>query len=292
VQIGIGLPSAISWTSPSLTVEWAKKAEERSFASLGLVDRIVYPNYESLVSLAVAAGATRRIGLVTTVLLAPLRNTTMLAKQAASLDNLSGGRLTLGLGIGSREDDFRATDQPFKDRGRRFDEQLQQLKRIWAGQPLSDDVGPIGPTPVRTGGPEILIGGRAPAAMERVARWGNGYIAGSAPPEQARRGYEAAERAWQAAGRPGKPRFVAAMYYALGADAAERGARYIRDYYAFVGPMVEGLARSLPSTPDAVKAAFEAYLAVGADEVIAWPTIAELDQVELLADVVAKSAIG
>lgn len=292
MQTGIGLPSTIPWTTPPLIVDWARLAESRGFSSLGVIDRVVYPNYDALISLAVAAGATSRIRLATTVLLAPLRDAAVLAKEAASLDNLSGGRLTLGLGIGGREDDFRAANRDFRTRGRRFDDQLVQMERIWSGQSRSDDVGPIGPKPVRAGGPEILVGGYVPKAIERVGRWGNGYISGGAPPEQARQGYGLAENAWKAAGRPGKPRFVAGAYYGLGPDAAELAARYIRDYYRFMGPAVEGFATSIPSTSEAVKATLEAFAAVGVDELIMWPCIANLEQVDRLADVVAKSDVG
>ena len=108
MQIGIGLPANIPGVQGKLILDWAKKADSGPFSSLGLIDRLVYPNYEPLIAFAAAAGVTQRIRLMTTVLLAPLRNTAILAKQAASLDALSGGRLTLGLAIGGREDDFHA----------------------------------------------------------------------------------------------------------------------------------------------------------------------------------------
>ena len=200
---------------------------------------------------------TRRVRLMPSVLLAPLRNPGVLAKQVASLDALSAGRVTLGLGVGGREDDYRAAPAPFRDRGRRFEAQLEVMKRIWSGQPLADDAGAVGPPPVQPGGPPLLIGGSTPAAVRRVARWGDGFIAAGASPEQARQLYGLAEAAWTAAGRPGRPRFVGGTYWALGPGAAERAAAYIRDYYAFLGPMAEGFAASIPSTPEAVKAVID-----------------------------------
>src|SRR6266487_6717199 len=155
MQIGIGLPANIPGVQGKLIVDWAKKADSSPFSSLGLIDRLVYPNYEPLIALAAVAGVTHRIRLMTTVLLATLRNTAILAKQAASLDALSGGRLTLGLGIGAREDDFHAASASFRNRGKRFEEQLETIARIWSGQPLGDTIGPVGPTPARPGGPEI-----------------------------------------------------------------------------------------------------------------------------------------
>src|SRR3954447_26165195 len=106
MEIGIGLPNAVAGTDGRALVEWARRAEDAGFSSLGTIDRIAYPNYESLIALAAAAAVTERIGLVTSILLAPLRSAALLAKQAASIDNISGGRLTLGLAVGGRADDY------------------------------------------------------------------------------------------------------------------------------------------------------------------------------------------
>src|SRR6476469_1553472 len=100
MKIGIGLPSTISGTPGSHVLNWARTADEKGFSSLGVIDRVVYGNYEPLIALAAAAGATRTIRLMTTILIAPLRNPVGFAKQAASLDALSNGRLTLGLAVG------------------------------------------------------------------------------------------------------------------------------------------------------------------------------------------------
>ena len=107
---------------------------------------------------------------MTTILIAPLTNAAVLAKQAATLDTISGGRLTLGVGIGGREDDYRAAFTPFKGRGKRFEEQLTLMKRIWSGEQVEDEVGPVGPAPSHSGGPELLIGASSPVALRRVGR--------------------------------------------------------------------------------------------------------------------------
>src|SRR5262245_11841130 len=183
MDVGIGLPATLPGVAGRDLVEWAQRADARPFSSLGIIDRLVYPNYEPLITLAAAAAVTRRVRLMTTVLLAPLRNTALLAKEAASIDAPSGGRLTLGLGVAGREDDFRAAEVDVHTRGKRFTEQLATLERIWSGRPVSESVGPIGPAPARHGGPEVLIGGNSPAALRRAARWGTGYIAGGGAPD-------------------------------------------------------------------------------------------------------------
>src|SRR6476659_438356 len=125
MDIGIGLPNAVREVDRTGIVEWARRAEQAGFSSLGTIDRIVYTNYESLISLAAAAAVTERVRLVTDILIAPLRtNTALLAKQAATIDNLSSGRLVLGLAVGGRPDDYEASGAEFASRGRTFDGQL------------------------------------------------------------------------------------------------------------------------------------------------------------------------
>ncbi|GAC1350481.1 MAG: LLM class flavin-dependent oxidoreductase [Ktedonobacteraceae bacterium] len=286
MQIGIGHPGTIPGVKGQLILDWARRADAGPFSSLGSLDRLVYPNYDALITLTAAAAVTQRIRLMTTVLLVPLHNAGLLAKQTASLDAISGGRLTLGVGVGAREDDFRAAPASMHDRGKRFEAQLDTLMRAWSGQPLAEDIGPVGPPPVQSGGPELLIGGYSPTAIKRVSRWGDGYIAGGAPPPMARQGYELAKQAWKDAGRAGKPRFVAAMYWGFGPNASERVAAYIRNYYAFIGPRSEQMAGAVPATPEAVKGAIQAFADIGVDELICWPCIPDLDQVDRLADLI------
>src|SRR5436305_2443562 len=271
-------------TEGTRILDWAKKADSGPFSSLSILDRLIYPNYESLITLAAVAGVTQRIRLITTVLLAPLRNPALLAKQAASLDALSGGRLTLGLGIGGREDDYLAASVPFKRRGKLFDEELETLQKIWSGQPLGDNIGTIGPTPAQSGGPEILIGGYSPAAIQRVGHWGNGFIAGGRDPKGTQQFFQLAEEFWKAAGRAGKPRLVGCFYYALGPNAKERAGAYLRNYYSFLGPMVEMMINNLPLTIDAIKARIQAYADIGAGEVIIWPCTPDLEQFDQLVE--------
>jgi alkanesulfonate monooxygenase SsuD/methylene tetrahydromethanopterin reductase-like flavin-dependent oxidoreductase (luciferase family) len=286
MDIGIGLPATIPGTRGSLVLDWAKRADSGPFSSLGILDRLVYPNYEPLITLAAAAAVTSRVRLVTTVLIGPLRRAGVLAKQAATIDALSGGRLTLGLGVGAREDDFRAAPAPFHDRGRRFEEQLEIMRRVWSGQPVSNEVGPIGPPPARAGGPELLIGGYSPAAIRRVGRWADGFVSGGVrDPEQVRQLFDLAEESWRAEGREGRPRLVASLYYALGPNAA-RGGDYIRHYYSYFGPAADDMARSIPSSPETLDNLIGGFGEVGADEVVCWPTVAQLEQVDRLAEVV------
>ena len=286
MQVSLGLPSTIPGVPAELLFDWARQAESGPFTSLGVIGRLAYPNYEPLITLAAMTSITRRIRLMSAALLAPLYNSGVLAKQVASIDALSGGRLTLGLGIGAREDDYRVAPSSFKQRGRTFDEQLAIMKRAWSGQPLSEGIGPIGPLPVQQGGPELLIGGRADAALKRVAHWANGYISSESNPQLALQNYQRVEEFWKAEGRNGKPRFVGITYFGLGPGAREHINSYLLEYYAFRGPAAETIAHAAASTPDMVKETLRKFADIGMDELLFWPCVPRLEQVDRLADLV------
>jgi len=161
------------------------------------------------------------------------------------------------------------------------------MKRVWSGQSIAENLGPIGPQPARAGGPEILIGGYSPSAIARVSRWADGYISGSgSDPSRAASTFKLVEDSWKAAGRKGKPRLVCATYFALGPEAVDRGGAFLRDYYRFLGQAAENLVSRMLSTPDLVKDAIDSFSEIGADELMLWPCIPELEQVDLLAQLV------
>jgi alkanesulfonate monooxygenase SsuD/methylene tetrahydromethanopterin reductase-like flavin-dependent oxidoreductase (luciferase family) len=282
MDIGIGLPNPIPGTPGPRLVEWAQRAEAAGFASLATIDRIAYPSYESLIALAAAAGATKRIGLLTNVLLGPTRNPVLLAKEAASVDQLSGGRLTLGLGVGARQDDFEAVGHPFHDRGKRFDDDLQLMHRVWKGELVNGARKPIGPAPVN-GTVPILIGGSVDQAIERTVKWGIGWTVGGAPPDQGAPFADRVRKAWAEAGRPGEPRIVGLTYFGLGEVAEERAMAYLGDYY---GEMGKQFAQWIPKTPEALKEVVGKFADFGFDQLFIDPTSAELDQVDRAAEAI------
>jgi alkanesulfonate monooxygenase SsuD/methylene tetrahydromethanopterin reductase-like flavin-dependent oxidoreductase (luciferase family) len=286
MKIGVGLPAAIPGTHKDLLLEWATRADAGPFSSLSAIDRTVYDSYEPLIVLSAVASVTQRIRLISSVLIATLHSAGALAKQAASLDAISGGRLTLGLGVGGREDDFKVMEAEIHQRGKRFEKQLATMARIWRGEPYDSTIGPIGPQPVQEGGPEVLIGGYSQAAIKRVGKENNGYIAGAWNPRQAPWFYNMARQAWQEAGRTGKPRLVACTYYGLGTNATELCRKELSQYYAFLGPMTQQMIEHTPTTPEAMREYIKLYQDMGTDELIFWPCIAEMDQLKRLEELV------
>jgi len=277
MDVAIGLPNAVPGTTGAQMVEWARRAEARGFSSLGTIDRIVYDNYEPLTALTAAAAVTERIGLCTSVLLGPLRvNALELAKQALSVQALSGGRLTLGIGLGGRDDDYEASGIELRGRGRRLDEMLAQVKDVWDG----DRVGP------RAGGaPDLVVGGHADASFARAARFGSGWIAAGSGPEQFAAGVAKTKAAWAEAGREDAPRAMALAYFSVGERALEDARAYLGDYYAWLGEQVaEMLVDAAAKDAESVKRTLAAYEEAGCDELILFPSSADPQQVDLLAD--------
>jgi alkanesulfonate monooxygenase SsuD/methylene tetrahydromethanopterin reductase-like flavin-dependent oxidoreductase (luciferase family) len=282
MDIGIGLPNTIDAAGPDVA-EWAKRAEDRGFSYVATIDRIVYASYDSLLSLAVAAGATSRIGLLTDILLAPAYPPVWLAKATASLAAMSGGRFTLGVGVGVRPEDFAAMERPFGRRGALMEETLDLLRRSWAGEPVAGGEFAVGPEP-SSGRVPVLIGGNSEAAVTRTVRFGVGWTAGGGGPDMAGPMVEKVRAAWHDADRPGQPRLGALAYYGLGHEEASRAS--LRRYYGFLGNWVDKVVEGAVRTPQALRETVEAFDAVGITELAFFPTVASLHQVDRLADAV------
>jgi alkanesulfonate monooxygenase SsuD/methylene tetrahydromethanopterin reductase-like flavin-dependent oxidoreductase (luciferase family) len=283
MEIGIGLPAAVPGVDGETLVEWARRAERRGFSTLGTIDRLVYDNYEPLATLAAAAAVTSTIRLTTSILLGPLRsNHALFAKQAATIDRLSNGRLVVGIAVGGREDDYTASELDFHRRGRELDALLARATSIWR-DPQAD----IGPA-TTCSGPRLVLGGSAPAVLRRMARYGDGWILGAGGADAFREGASAARQAWDEAGRDGAPRLLALGYFALGDGAADHARDYLGHYYAFAGPYAERVAAGALTTPDAVRERIAQMSDAGCDELILFPCSADSNQVELLADASLK----
>ena len=289
MRIALGLPSRIVGASGDLMLEWITRADRGPFSSVVVTDRVVSQALEPLTVLALAAGATRRIGLMTSVVIGPTRETTLLARQAATIDVLSNSRLTLGIGIGVRKNDYDASGFDFHRRGRRVEEQLPILRRLWSGEGLSNEVGTIGPRSMRPTGPELLIGGYVPAIVTRIAKWADGYMApGGGEPESMLKMWREIERAWRDFGRKGNPRWVGASYFALGPKAAEHAGQYINANYGYNPELAAKRLRSTPTSEAAVEDAIKRQGDMGVNEFILRPCAEDFDQMDRLAEIAAR----
>ncbi|WP_026316086.1 LLM class flavin-dependent oxidoreductase [Actinokineospora enzanensis] len=280
MRIGIGLPAAVPGFSARGLPAWAVRAEERGFATLAVLDRLAYANLEPLVALAAAAAVTERIGLAASVLIAPYRaDVAVLAKQAASVERLAGGRLTLGLSAGLRRDDYDLNGVPYADRGARLDAMIGRLRELWAGDE-------VGPDPA-DGGPALMIGGNSDAALRRAARHGFGWIAGAGSADQYGRALARMRAFWSEHGHTSTQPTKALVFYALGERATELANRYLLDYYAFLGPHREVMARKAVTGEQGVRECVAGYRRAGCDELLFFPCADDPAQLDLLADALA-----
>jgi alkanesulfonate monooxygenase SsuD/methylene tetrahydromethanopterin reductase-like flavin-dependent oxidoreductase (luciferase family) len=288
MRIGVGVPSTLPGADGRLILDWARRADAGPFASLVVLDRIVYDSFDPFIALAAVAPVTRRLRLATTIAIGPLRRTVLLAKAAAALDALSGGRLVLGLAVGARREDYDAAGADYAGRGRQLVEQLRTLREAWEDW-QADPEHASGPAPARRSGPELLLGGLSDQTFARVARYADGYVHGGGPPRAFARAADRVRAAWEDSGRIGQPQLWAQGYFALGDEAdIAAGQRYLRDYYAFTGPFVERIVAELLTTPQALAGFLRGYSGAGCDEMVLFPTVPDIAQLDRLAEVLAR----
>lgn len=277
MNVGVGLPNTTPGTDGELLVEWARRTDQGPFSSLAVLDRMAYESYEPFLALAAAAAVTRRARLATMVAVGPLRTVGLLAKNAGSLAALAPGRFVLGLAVGARLEDYDAAGVDHRGRGARLTEQLAFLRSRWSEST-------IGPIPKQQ--PEILVGGLSGEAFARTARYADGYAHGGGPPRAFASAAARARAAWGDLGRPGQPRLWGQAYFALGDE--DKGADYLRDYYAFTGAFAERIVAANLTTPRAIKDFVRGYAEAGCDELVLFPTVADVAELERLAEAVAR----
>jgi alkanesulfonate monooxygenase SsuD/methylene tetrahydromethanopterin reductase-like flavin-dependent oxidoreductase (luciferase family) len=285
MELAIGLPTTIPGATGPEVVEWARRADAAGFSSLGAIDRIVYPNYEPLVAYGAAAAVTERIRLMPSIVILPYRvNAALVAKQTASIQALSKGRFVFGVAVGSRADDYEASHVPLEGRGKRFEEMLDEIERLWAGEERGH-AGGVGPD-VSGNPPPIIVGGGADAVFRRAARYGDGWIMGAGPAEAFPPAVEKLEAAWRDAGRDGEPFKKSLTYFSLDDDPEEQARRTIGHYYAFAGEYAELAVAGVAKGEEQVKERVRAFEAAGCGELVMLPASSNPEQVDRLAAIV------
>jgi alkanesulfonate monooxygenase SsuD/methylene tetrahydromethanopterin reductase-like flavin-dependent oxidoreductase (luciferase family) len=289
MDIGLNLPVMVPGLDRATVAGWCRAVDQGPFSSLAVGERMNFPNPEMTVTLSAAAAWTERVQLLYNVMVMPLHHEVLAAKQIATLDVLSGGRVTVGLGVGGREEDYAALDVPYapKTRLARLERKAARMKRIWAGEKAVESaLRPVEPAPLQPGGPKMLAGSLFPQSIERAARWADGLLGfsfGMAGPEL-QFAFDLARAKWQEAGRPA-PRLVTGTWFALGPKARDQMDDYLGRYLNFMGDAAEFVIPSVKcvdaqSLKDAVARARD----LGADEVVLAPTTADVDEVKRLED--------
>jgi alkanesulfonate monooxygenase SsuD/methylene tetrahydromethanopterin reductase-like flavin-dependent oxidoreductase (luciferase family) len=276
--------------------EWTEIIDNGPFSSLAWGERIAFTNPDSLTLLGALAAWTERVELVATVIVPQLHDPVMCAKALATGDLLSGGRLTVGIGVGGRHEDYLAVGaDPATQTMREMADRVALMRRVWAGEKLTESVLPVGPVPVTPGGPRLLVGTIGPKTVRSAAAWADGLAGTTMDLDVAKQNelFDVARDAWKQAGKPA-PHLATSFWFAMAKPGDTGQARsqvhhHLRRYMNWIPvELVDAIA---PSTgwsgdEDDLAATLRAFEAVGTDEIHLIPTSSDIDQLRRVADVV------
>ena len=274
--------------------DWARLIDEGPFSSLCWGERIAFDNPESLTLLGALSAWTDRVRLVTTVVIPQLHDPVMLAKAMATGDMLSGGRLTVGIGVGGRHEDYRAVGaDPATQTMREMADRVAVMRRVWAGEKVTESTLPVGPPPVQHGGPELLVGTTGPKTLRSAAGWADGLAGITLDLDAGAQNelFDVARDAWREAGR-NAPHLATSFWFAVGEGGAPREQvhRHLLRYMNWIpSEIVDAMAPTTgwAGTQDDLRAVLARFADIGTDEIHLIPTSSDLEQVRRVAEVVA-----
>lgn len=267
---------------------WTAGIDRGPYATLAVGERITFPNPEALVTLAAAAALTERVRIAYTLAVLPLHRPVQLAKQLATLDVVSGGRLDVGIGTGGRDEDCLAIGAPIDRRLAHLDALADRLRRTWRGEPPCDGASPVGPAPLQPGGPRLFVGALMPKAIRHAAQWADGLLGFSFAPDpgEIAAAFESARRAWADCGRPA-PRLVTSCWFALGPNARPQLDAYVTRYLSTFGADTAASMATICTITDGTRLREVArqIREAGADELLLVPTTNDPTELDRVADV-------
>ncbi len=289
MQISMTLPTMLAQGRAEL-LDWCAAVDAGPWASLAVPERTMYPSHALVPQLAAAAALTERVRLWTTIVILPAHSPVQVAKDMATVDQISSGRLTVGVGVGGREQDYRSIGASFARRWQRMDDGVALMRKVWAGEPVIEGGEPVGPPPVQAGGPPIVAGVMGPKALARASHWAAGVDDGTTVThvnEQALAGnIERVRAAWKDAGRSDSPHLSASLWYALGDTGGVPAQQRLHDYaYRYLEIFGSEIATMMAdaatvSTPEALRAAVEAASNAGCDELFLVPTTTDVTELD------------
>lgn len=291
MTVGVALPQMAAGLDRDRLRAWCRGIDEGPFSSVSAGERITFHNLDGFTLCSAAAALTSRVRILVNVVVLPWHAPAMVAKELASLDVVSGGRVEIAVGVGGRQQDYTALGSSFAGRHGRLDAAVHELRRLWNGGPAADGE-TVGPSPVQSGGPSILASAMGPKSLARAAQWAVGVsgftLLGDA--REAARLFRATEAAWSEAGRSDAPRHVTGSFVALGDDAKSTLQGFAEAYLRVFSPdLAASLAAAMPlHDPSRLVDLLDAVEAEGADEFIVVPATSDPRMLELLADTVAS----
>lgn len=293
MDVGICMPYMERDYDRSTTLDWCRLVDDGPFSTLSCGERVTSYTQHMTVIISAAAALTKRVRINPSLYVLPMHEAAWVAKEIATLDVLSGGRLTVTVGVGGREHDYRSVNASFKNRHQKLDDQIAEMQQIWAGAPRFEGADPIGPTPVQAGGPPLLSGSMGPKAMARAAKWATGVYGFTlnGNTETAKNGFAMADQAWAEAGRDDKPFRATGFWCSLSPNDADRKLKeYVYEYMKIQGdPIAKAVADTLhTSDADSVRRALDGIEETGCEECFLVPATLELAEVERAAEIIAS----
>ena len=283
MKIGLCFPYTQEDLSREVMLEWFRRVDAGPFSTISCGERMVGSSVDMMATLAAAAAVTERVRIVPTLYVLPMHPAIKVAKHAATLDLISGGRTTITVGIGGRAHDYRCMEKEPVRGYAKMDEQVAKIRSIWAGELPFEGTEPVGPRPVQSGGPPILAGVTGPKGIARASKWADGIYSwsGNGVAAELGRQLELVSAAWNDSGRDSEPQRVAGFWYCLAPQADERLKAYVYKYIVVMG---EEIAKAMGATvdrssPDAVRASLDAYEELGVEE--CWLNSATADTAEI-----------
>lgn len=294
MRIGMTMPIMEAALDADLLRRWARRIDGGPFSSLCWGERIAFDNPEAVTLLGALAAWTDRVPLITTVVVPQLHDPVLLAKSLATGDMLSGGRLTVGIGVGGRDEDYLAVGaHPSARTIADMATRVGIMKKVWAGAKLTDSVLPVGPPPAQPGGPRLLVGTIGPKTLRSAAGWADGLAGITLDLDVAKQDklFDVARTAWAQAGKPA-PHLATSFWFALGDpdEARAQVHRHLRHYMNWIpAAVVDAMApvTGFAGTEDQLAAVLRGFADAGTDEIHLIPTTSDLDQLSRAADVAA-----
>lgn len=288
MKIGWSLPTMMAGVDRATVLAWCRRIEADGYSTIGFGERIAYQNLELFSVLSAAAAVTERVRIMSSIVVLPMHSETFVAKQSTTLDVLSAGRYTLGVGVGGRNEDYRALGRSFDRRFDRLDAQVDRIRSIWSQEPPEAGLDPVGPPPVQRSIP-ILSGAMGPRSIARSAKWADGIAGFEMDPsrEALERSVTTMTNAWSDAGRDDEPYKMTSFWCALGDDAEVQLRGYAARYLSVFGTELSGAlaAACTASGAGAIRRALEHARELGFDEIQLVPTTTDVSELDRMAEV-------
>jgi alkanesulfonate monooxygenase SsuD/methylene tetrahydromethanopterin reductase-like flavin-dependent oxidoreductase (luciferase family) len=289
MNIGTTVPLMEPGWDRALFKSWVERIDSGPWSSLSIGERINFVNPEFMTSLSACAAWSERVELISTISVATMHNPVLLAKQFATIDLISNGRLSVGVGVGGRKEDYDAVGADWSQRRlAKLEHNCNVMRQVWRGEKVVETaLRIVEPLPVQSGGPSILSGSIGPKSIAAAARFSDGLsgfsLTGSL--DEISNSFQQMNTAWQQAGRAGKPRLIASFWYGIEAAGKQKMLQHLQRYMNFMPAEIvdmllldAGFNGSIAELKDFITE----IKALGADDIILVPTNTSLDELDEL----------